>query len=190
MPGGDSSPPGENTKKEKANEYHSYYYLGSIIVGCPARLAVQPQLGLQWKWHCWFLASSGRTWLTVWLVLAMSRKWILALVCAVLVLSACSANQSNAPATQANPELENVLPPDVALNVQNQISETLGVAVENIQIENVEKMDWPNSCLGLPEGDEVCAEAITPGWLLTFNINNQEYRYRVDETGTVIRQEP
>ena len=62
--------------------------------------------------------------------------------------------------------------------------------MESIQIEKVEKMDWPNSCLGLPEGDEACAEVITPGWLLTFNINGQEYRYRVDETGTVIRQEP
>jgi len=25
---------------------------------------------------------------------------------------------------------------------------------------------------------------------LTFNINGQQYQYRVDETGTVIRQEP
>lgn len=105
------------------------------------------------------------------------------------MLAACSTSQSNA-ATQENPALEDALPPDVALNVQNQISQTLGVAVESIQIQNVEKKDWPNSCLGLPQGDEVCAEVITPGWLLTFNIDNQVYKYRVDTTGTVIRQEP
>lgn len=120
----------------------------------------------------------------------MLRKWIVALLCAGFVLAGCSANQSNAPATQVDPAMEEVLPPDVALNVQNQISETLGIPSESIQIQNVEKMDWPNSCLGLPEGDEVCAEVITPGWLLTFNIDNQEYRYRVDTTGTVIRLEP
>ena len=120
-----------------------------------------------------------------------SRKWILVLVCAGLVLAACSPNQSNAQATPPNPVLEEVIPPDVALNVQNRVSEALGVPVENIQLQNIEKMDWPNSCLGLPsEGDEVCAEVITPGWLLTFNINNQEYQYRVDSTGTVVRQEP
>jgi hypothetical protein len=120
----------------------------------------------------------------------MSKKWIMVLVCAGLMLvSACGTSQTNAVATQVNPALEEALPPDVALNVQNQISETLGVALESIQIQNVEKMDWPNSCLGLPEGDEVCAEAITPGWLLTFNIDNQVYKYRVDSTGTVIRQE-
>ena len=119
------------------------------------------------------------------------KKWILVLVCAGLAfVTACGTNQSNAQATQVNPTLDAVIPPDVALNVQNQISEALGVPLESIQLQNIEKMDWPNSCLGLPEGDEVCAEAITPGWLLTFNINDQQYQYRVDSTGTVVRQEP
>lgn len=120
----------------------------------------------------------------------MLKKWIVILVSAGLLLAACGTNQSNAAATQVNPALENALPPDVALNVQNQISEKLGVALESIHIQNVEKTDWPNGCLGLPEGNEVCTQAITPGWLLTFNINNQEYKYRVDSTGTVVRQEP
>jgi hypothetical protein len=120
-----------------------------------------------------------------------SKNWTLVLVCAGLLLAACGANQSNAQATPVNPVLEEIIPPGVALNVQNQISETMGVPVESIQLQNIEKMDWPNSCLGLPsEGAEVCAEGITPGWLLTFNINNQEYQYRVDSTGTVVRQEP
>jgi hypothetical protein len=119
----------------------------------------------------------------------MSKRWILVLLGAALALVACSTSRSNIPATQANPALEEALPPDVALNVQNQIGETLGVPLESIQIQDVQKMDWPNSCLGLPEDNEVCAEVITPGWLLTFNIDNQVYRYRVDTTGTVIRLE-
>jgi len=116
--------------------------------------------------------------------------WMVALVLTVLVLTACSTGATDVPATQGNPALENVLPPDVALNVQNWVSQALGVAIEDIQIEKVEQRDWPDSCLGLPEADEACAEAITPGWLLTFKVNGQEHRYRVDETGTVIRQEP
>ena len=112
------------------------------------------------------------------------------LLLAGLVLAACSSNQANSVATQVDPALEDALPPEVALNVQNFISENMGVALETIEITDVERMDWPNGCLGLPEGDEACVEAITPGWLLTFNIDGQEYRYRVDETGTVIRQEP
>jgi hypothetical protein len=112
---------------------------------------------------------------------------MIVLLLAGTILGACS---SQAVATQVNPALENVIPPDVALNVQNFISESMGVAPEDIEIRNIEQQDWPDGCLGLPEGDEACVETITPGWLLTFNINNQEYKYRVDETGTVIRQEP
>lgn len=118
----------------------------------------------------------------------MSKVWFVAVLLAGVILSACSS-QANSSATEVNPALENVLPPDVALNVQNYISETMVVPMENIEIKNVERKDWPDACLGLPEGDEVCAQAITPGWLLTFNVNNQEYKYRVDETGTIIRQE-
>jgi len=116
--------------------------------------------------------------------------WVLAGLLAGFVLAACSTGDTNGPPTQVNPALEDVLPPDVALSVQNEVSRVLGVPLESIQIEQVEKMEWPDSCLGLPQGDEVCAEGITPGWLLTFNIGGQQYLYRVDETGTVIRQEP
>ena len=115
---------------------------------------------------------------------------IVLLVCAGLLLAACTTSSTDVPPTQVNPALEDALPADVALTIRNQISELLGVPIESIQIEKLEKMDWPNSCLGLPQADEACAEAITPGWLLTFNIDGQEFRFRANETGTVIRQEP
>jgi hypothetical protein len=124
------------------------------------------------------------------MVLGMPRKWIIVLVLTGVFLAACGTSRTDVPATQVNPDLQNVLPPDVAVNVQNEISQNLGVAVETVKITQVEKMDWPDGCLGLPQGDEVCTEAITPGWLLTFNIDGKDYKYRVDKTGTVIRQEP
>jgi hypothetical protein len=123
------------------------------------------------------------------MVLSIPRKLFVLLVLAGLLLAACGTSNSNIPATPVNPDLENALPPNVALNIQNQISQTLGVAVKDIQIRKVEQMDWPNACLGLPQGNEACAQVVTPGWLLTFNINGQAYNYRIDKTGTVIRQE-
>jgi hypothetical protein len=120
----------------------------------------------------------------------MSKHWIVVLLLAGVLLGACSSSQLTAVATQVNPALEDALPPDVALNVQNFISESMAVPLDSIKITQVEQREWPDGCLGLPEGDEACVEAITPGWLLTFNIDNQEYKYRVDQTGTVIRQEP
>jgi glucose/arabinose dehydrogenase len=121
----------------------------------------------------------------------MFKYRIMVLLLAGLALAACGSNQVNTPAAPQDPALENTLPPEVALNVQNFIIESMpGLTAETIEIKNVEQQDWPDGCLGLPEGDEACVEAITPGWLLTFNIDGQEYRYRVDQTGTVIRQEP
>lgn len=120
----------------------------------------------------------------------MPKKWIVVLVSAGLLLAACNTGQASTPVTQPNPALEDALPPDVALNVQNQVSELLGVPVESLQIQRLEKMEWPDSCLGLGGADESCAQVMTPGWLLAFTVNGQEYRYRIDETGTVVRQEP
>ena len=120
----------------------------------------------------------------------MPKILILSLVCASLVLAACGTGGTEIAVTQVIPLLEDVLPPDVALNVRNQVSTILGVPVESLKLESIEQMDWPNGCLGLPEPDEVCTEVITPGWLLVFSAEGQEYRFRVDQTGTVIRREP
>jgi len=123
----------------------------------------------------------------------MSKMWIAWVVSVMftgLVLAACGTSSAETVATQVIPVLEDVLPPDVALNVRNQVSLILGVPVESIQLESIEQTDWLNGCLGLPEPEEVCTEVITPGWLLVFNAGGQEYRFRVDQTGTVIRREP
>lgn len=122
----------------------------------------------------------------------MPKKWIITLVCAGLVLTACSsgATSTSIPATEVIATIANALPPDVALNVQNRVGEMLNTPVENLQLESIQQMEWPNGCLGLPEQAEVCNEAMTPGWLLVFNVNGQKYRFRIDQTGTVVRQEP
>ena len=120
----------------------------------------------------------------------MPKILILSLVCASLVLAACGTSGTEIAVTQVIPLLEDVLPPDVALNIRNQVSEILGVPVESIQLKSVEQTEWPNGCLGLPEPEEVCTEVITPGWLLVFHVDGQEVRFRADQTGTVIRREP
>lgn len=121
----------------------------------------------------------------------MLKKLIVVIALASMTfLSACNLG-SAIPATQSVPTIvSEVLPPEVVAEIQNRAGEVLGVAAEQIEIKTVEKMDWPNGCLGLAGPDEVCTEAITPGWLVVVDINGTEHRFRVDETGTNIRQEP
>jgi len=130
----------------------------------------------------------------------MLKKCILvSLICASIVLTACGAvpiTDSALPTAipteilTAVASLADAVPPDVASNIQNKVSEILGVPVESIQFRSVEAQEWPNGCLGLPEPDEACTEVIMPGWLVVFVVDGQEYRFRVDQTGTVIRREP
>jgi hypothetical protein len=131
----------------------------------------------------------------------MLKKWIIiSLICVSTVLTACGAPVpvTDLPLPTAIPteiltavaSLADAVPPDVATNIQNKASEILGVPVESIQFRSVEAQEWPNGCLGLPEADEACTEAIVPGWLVIFVADGQEYRFRVDQTGTVIRREP
>jgi hypothetical protein len=122
----------------------------------------------------------------------MLKKWIVPLVCAGILLAACApAGGTGVPSTTPGiPALEDVLPPDVAINIRDRVSEILGVPVESIQLQSIEQTEWPDSCLGLGGPDESCAQAVTPGWLLVFTADGQEYRFRVDQTGTEIRREP
>jgi len=118
------------------------------------------------------------------------RKMFWVSILAILTLSACSMD-TQLPATEDVPSSpEDILPPEVIIEIQNQISENLGISLDQIEIETVEQRDWPDSCLGLGEPDESCAQVVTPGWLVVFNLDGQEYRFRADEAGTTIRQEP
>ena len=120
----------------------------------------------------------------------MLKQFIVLLVLASIILAACSLD-TQVLATEVVPSIvAEALPPEVAVEIQNRISETLGVPVDQIQIETVEQRDWPDGCLGLPGEGEACTEVITPGWLVAFSVDGTQYRYRVDETGTNIRQEP
>ena len=65
----------------------------------------------------------------------MPKILILSLVCASLVLAACGASGTEIAVTQVIPLLEDVLPPDVALNIRNQVSEILGVPVQSIPLK-------------------------------------------------------
>ena len=55
----------------------------------------------------------------------MSKMWIAWVVAVMLtgfVLAACGTGGAETVATQVIPALEDVLPPDVALNIRNQVS--------------------------------------------------------------------
>ena len=43
----------------------------------------------------------------------------------------------------------------------------LGVDEEEIQVVQATAVEWPDACLGIPATDEMCAQVITPGFVIT-----------------------
>jgi hypothetical protein len=100
----------------------------------------------------------------------------------VLLVAACS------PATAGTgTDVPQDLP--AVQEAQNFLSESLGVDVTQVQVVKVEDMEWPDACLGLPSGDEACAQVITPGFRITLEVNGQTYILHTDESGLNIRQQ-
>jgi hypothetical protein len=79
------------------------------------------------------------------------------------------------------------LPPKAVLDAQQWLATQLSLAVEQVQITTVEQAEWTDSCLGLGRLNESCAQVVTPGWRVVFEINGQPYEVRTDETGSTIR---
>jgi hypothetical protein len=61
----------------------------------------------------------------------------------------------------------------------------LRIPVEDIVVEYVEAKAWPDSCLGLPQGDDACADVVTPGFLIGLA---DGFTYRTDLQGNIRRE--
>lgn len=94
---------------------------------------------------------------------------------------------AEAPATET-PEAEDEAAAAVEA-AREALAERIGADASEIEVVSSEQMEWPNACLGLPEADEMCAEVITPGWLVVLRVPGEDllYEARTDRVGDVVR---
>lgn len=104
---------------------------------------------------------------------------------AILLLAACAPQGGQVPVTGETPAAG--LPPEAVLAAQRFLAEQLSVAVEQVEIVEVEQAVWTDSCLGLGGPAESCLRTDVPGWRIAFEVNEQTYEVRTDETGSTIR---
>jgi hypothetical protein len=52
----------------------------------------------------------------------------------------------------------------------------------------MERVEWPDACLGAAGDDEVCAEVVTPGFRIVLLARGGEHVYRSDLKGNVRRE--
>jgi len=70
---------------------------------------------------------------------------------------------------------------------RRQLSDSLGVPEAQVSVEKVERVEWPDACLGAAGDHEVCAQVITPGFRVVLGARGGEYLYHSDLQGNVRR---
>jgi hypothetical protein len=80
------------------------------------------------------------------------------------------------------------LPPVAAVKAREALAAELGLGIDSVTIEEYERAEWSDSCLGLGGPAESCLAAITPGWRVSLSVEGGEnYEVRTDELGEIIR---
>jgi hypothetical protein len=77
--------------------------------------------------------------------------------------------------------------PSGALAAQKLLSIQLGIPLEQIQIKSVESMDFPDSCLGAPRSNEICAQVATPGLRVLFEALGMVHEFHTEVAGYDLR---
>jgi len=66
-----------------------------------------------------------------------------------------------------------------------QLINKFGDGVE-FNLVSIEAREWPDSCLGQSAPNIRCAQAITPGFRMVWEVNGQQYVYHADEAGNSV----
>jgi hypothetical protein len=105
-----------------------------------------------------------------------------------LALSACNTAETLPETGGEGIELEFDSLPAAAQTAIQSLSDELAIPLDQIEIVQVEPMEWPDACLGLPASGEECAQVLTNGFLLVVRADGQEYEIHTDETGVNVRR--
>lgn len=79
------------------------------------------------------------------------------------------------------------LPSSVANAVLRDISRREGSFAGAFQITEFRQQNWRNGCLELQQPDELCTQALVPGWRVVVSRGRQTWIYHTNQTGSIVR---
>ena len=83
----------------------------------------------------------------------------------------------------------NTLPTKVQSAVLNDAVKRTSKTVAALKIIEAQSQEWSDGCLGLGKPDELCTQAIVPGWQVVVTDGLRNWTYRTDNTGNTVRLE-
>jgi hypothetical protein len=72
---------------------------------------------------------------------------------------------------------------EAAENVRGLLARQLHLDPAAVKITRAAPTEWPDACLGTAAEDETCAQVITPGFELAYEVDGATYRYHSDLNG-------
>lgn len=125
-----------------------------------------------------------------------------ALLALALLLNACGAAPAANPTPQAQTQTTQPPPPtaiasDTPVSLPAAIemarkaaAQRSGLKPQDVQVTTYSQIEWPDSCLGFPLPDEMCAQVITPGYTGTLQAGQEQFEFHSDSTGGRLRMQP
>lgn len=81
------------------------------------------------------------------------------------------------------------LPAGVKTAVLNDAVKRTSKTVAALKILEAQPQQWSDGCLGLGKPDEICTQAIVPGWRVVVTDGLRNWTYRTDDRGDAIALE-
>jgi hypothetical protein len=100
----------------------------------------------------------------------------------IIFVSACSAQLTVTPAPVVTEESLST----IAQKAGEKLASELGISLQDVSIDNIESVDWPDACLGIIKQDEMCANVITPGYIVSMTAAGMKYIYHTNQDGSLI----
>lgn len=66
------------------------------------------------------------------------------------------------------------------------LSKRLDIAENEIFVEQVKPIEWPDATLGCPKPGMDFSPMLTPGYIITLEVDGKEYVYHTDDVDRVI----
>ena len=83
-----------------------------------------------------------------------------------------------------------ILPRRVEAAVLRDASKRSQISIKDLEIVESTPRTWNNGCLGVSQPDEICTQALVPGWKVVVSDGKQKWIYHTNSNGRLLRIAP
>ncbi len=80
-----------------------------------------------------------------------------------------------------------LLPEAITNAIFKNVMQQGRMEASQMRVVEVERQTWSDGCLGLASADQICTQAMVPGWRVVVASGEQRWVYRTDESGSLVK---